>query len=380
MPSTKERFLSLDVFRGLIIAFMVIVTMPGNPETTVPALSLSRWKSVSPADLLFPSYLFCMGCSLFFSVKEWRLEQSKTKVLFKIFRRSLLLILLGLILNWFPFFQFNDWTEKWEMIPFSQLRFWGPLQRIGIVYTLVSLLLLVFDVKTMLAIGIVVLVAYWPALYYFGGKGDFGPFSLRGNLVLKIDQWMIGSDHLDQYSQAIPFEQFGFLSTFPAMANMIAGYLAGRFIFQKKFSFETLTNLLMMGFLFMTLAFIWNYVCPVNANLWTSSYAVQAIGVDLSVIAIIIFIVDKMKYAREANFFRILGRNPLVAFIFASTFTIPLQLVEVQPGVSIMTWMFINVFSYTSAYIGSFLQAALFMMIIWGLCYILDQRKDYIII
>ena len=375
MPETKNRFLSLDVFRGLIICFIIIVNMPGNPETTVPALTFARWNGFTPADIIYPAFLFCTGLGMFFSFQNWREKYTTRKTYYVIVRRSVLLLLIGVLLNWFPFVQSNMDTGKWEFIPFSQVRIWGILQRIGCCYLLVGLMVQAFKLRATLAITLVCLVVYWPVLYY-GGSAPH-PYSIRQNLVLKVDQWMVGTDHLDQ-SPLVPFEEFGFLSTFPALANVVAGYLTARFILRSKITYETLTHLLLTGFLLMVLAYIWNNVFPLNRKLWTSSFSVMSIGLSLDTLALIIFTVDKMRYLKEANFFRVFGRNPLVAFILSMTMTIPLQLINVQPGLSITDWLYINVFSYTTAYIGSFLQAAFFMFIIWGLCYLLDKKGEYL--
>lgn len=375
MPEVNNRFLSLDVFRGLIICFVIIVNMPGNPETTVPALTFARWNGFTPADIIYPAFLFCMGISMFFSFQKWRNEETTWKIYFSMFKRGVLLFLIGIVLNWFPFVQSNMDTGKWEAIPFSQVRIWGVLQRIGLCYLLVGLMIQLFKLRATLAITLACLILYWPVLYYFGDAPH--PYSIRQNLILKIDTWMIGVDHLDQ-TPIVPFEEFGFLSTFPALANIVAGYLTARFILRTKITYETLTHLLLTGFLLMVLAYIWNNVFPVNRKLWTSSFAVMSIGLSLNVLAFIIFMVDKMKHLKEANFFRVFGRNPLIAFLLSMTMTIPLQLINVQPGLSISDWLYINVFSYTTAYVGSFLQAFFFMLIIWGLCYLLDKKGEYI--
>ncbi|MFT4204860.1 MAG: DUF5009 domain-containing protein [Chitinophagaceae bacterium] len=375
MSEIKNRFLSLDVFRGFIICFIIIVNMPGNPETTVLALNFARWNGFSPADITYPAFLFCTGIGLFFSLQDWRERYGKGKTCFVLFRRSVLLFAIGILLNWFPFVQSNLDTGRWELVPFAQVRIWGILQRIGLCYLLVGLMIELFKLRTTLAITLVLLVLYWPVLYYGGDVPT--PYAIRHNLVLKIDRWIIGTDHLDQ-NPLVPFEEFGFLSTLPALSNMVAGYLTARFILRTKITYETLTHLLLTGFLLTVLAYIWNNVFPVNRKLWTSSFAVMSIGFSLNVLAFIIFAVDKMHYLKEANFFRVFGRNPLVAYLLSMTMTIPLQMVEVQPGLSIMDWMYINIFSYTSAYIGSFLQAVFFMLLIWGLCYLLDKKGEYI--
>lgn len=376
MPEAKNRFLSLDVFRGVIICFTIIVNMPGNPETTVPALTFARWNGFTPADIIYPAFLFCVGLGMFFTFQDWHKDEvSKGKIYFKLFRRSILLFIIGILINWFPFMQTNMDTGKWEFIPFSQVRIWGILQRIALCYLLVGLMMQLFKIRTTLAITLIGLILYWPILYY-GGKMP-NPYLIRSNAVLMMDKWMIGEDHLDQ-NPLVPFEEFGFLSTLPALANVVAGYLTARFILRTKITYETLTHLLLTGFLLTVLAYIWNNVLPVNRKLWTSSFAVMSIGLSLSTLAFIIFIVDKMKYTKEADFFRVFGRNPLIAFILSMTMIIPLQLVNVAPGLSIADWLYLNIFSHATAYIGSFLQASFFMMIIWGLCKILDRKGEYL--
>lgn len=140
--TASQRFLALDVFRGLTICFMIIVNTSGNYETTFPALLHANWHGFTPTDLVFPSFLFAVGNAMSFVMPKWA-DKSTGYVVGKILKRTALIFILGFLMYWFPFFMYND-AGHLTLSPFSQTRIFGVLQRIALAYGAASLMLYFF--------------------------------------------------------------------------------------------------------------------------------------------------------------------------------------------------------------------------------------------
>src|SRR3954471_11981834 len=138
--TASQRFLGLDVFRGLTICFMIIVNTSGNEETTFPALLHARWHGFTPTDLVFPSFLFAVGNAMSFVMPKWE-NASTASVLAKIFKRTLLIFILGYLMYWFPFVRMDKATGVYAFYPFEKTRVFGVLQRIALAYCFASLML-----------------------------------------------------------------------------------------------------------------------------------------------------------------------------------------------------------------------------------------------
>lgn len=372
-PNPSQRFLALDVFRGLTICFMIIVNTSGNYETTFPALMHADWNGFTPTDLVFPSFMFAVGNAMSFVMLKWP-TMTTSHVLYKIFKRTIIIFGLGFLLYWFPFFQSND-AGHLVMKPLDSTRIFGVLQRIALAYCIASLLLYFFKTRTTVIITCIILVLYWAVMYAFGDGPD--PYAIHANAVLKLDTWLIGEKHL-YMGEGFPFDPEGFLSTLPSIGNVVAGFVVGQFIRRKGKTFEGLAQLLIAGFLLLVVAHFWNYVFPINKKLWTSSFVLHTVGLDCMILSVVMYIIDFRNKTSWTYFFEVLGRNPLFVYLVSEVLAIVFGMVEVQPGVSIWSWMFLNIFSYTTAYIGSFLQAVFFMLICWSVGYFLDKKKIYV--
>src|SRR6218665_1739086 len=145
MTSSYQRFQALDIFRGMTVCFMIIVNTPGGPDSYAP-LQHARWHGFTPSDLVFPSFMFAVGNALSFVMKKWG-TLSQSQVLGKIFKRTLIIFLLGFLMYWFPFVHWNA-QGGLEANPFSHTRVMGVLQRIAIAYCIPSLLIYYFKPKT----------------------------------------------------------------------------------------------------------------------------------------------------------------------------------------------------------------------------------------
>jgi predicted acyltransferase len=367
-----HRFTALDVFRGMTICFMILVNTPGNPLTTYTPLLHADWNGFTPADLVFPSFLFAVGNAMSFAMQKWP-QMGQAQVLVKIGRRTLLLFLLGYLLYWFPFFKSDGGHMVFK--PFSQTRVFGVLQRIALCYGIAALLIYYLKPRGAFIASVFFLIAYRFLLLWFGQPGN--ELGLTGNAVVRLDWWLIGPNHMSQ-SEGPPFEAEGLLSTLPAIANVVAGYLAGRFIQHSGKTWETLARLLLAGCLLTGLAWCWDAAFPINKKLWTSSFVLYTVGLDCLVLAAIIYIIDFWGKTRWTGFFEVFGKNALFIYLLSEVAAIVLRALKVKPGTSLYKWIFEHIFSYAGPYNGSLLFAVWFMLMCWLAGWILDKRKLYI--
>src|SRR6476646_2122965 len=137
----RERLLSLDVFRGLTIAGMLLVNDPGTWSAIFPPLEHAAWDGWTPTDLIFPFFLFIVGITTYLSMSARRARGDDDRALVKqILRRGIIIYLLGFAMAMFPFFQWGTIDSlpnatAWQRIVFriEHVRILGVLPRIGIV-------------------------------------------------------------------------------------------------------------------------------------------------------------------------------------------------------------------------------------------------------
>ena len=305
------RFPSLDVFRGLTIAGMILVNTPGSWEYVYAPLRHAPWNGCTPTDLVFPFFLFAVGNALSFSISKYQ-SLGTGKVLRKIFMRTLLIFAIGLFLNWFPFVRWDDGQLVFK--PFHDLRIFGVLQRIALAYMGGALIVHFFKPIQAFGVAIFLLISYWVILI------AFGDLTLEGNAVLKLDRWLVGENHLYRgyfsalLNQNIAFDPEGFLSTIPSIASVIFGFLAGKYIKQKGNTYEMISHLFVAGLICIFIGLCWNMVFPINKPLWSSSYVFYTTGLAISILAIIIFAVDMKGIKRWTRPFMLFGKNPLLIY------------------------------------------------------------------
>ena len=369
----SERFLGLDIFRGMTICFMIIVNTPGNYATTFSPLLHAKWHGFTPTDLVFPSFLFAVGNALSYVMLRWN-SFSQSQVLFKIFKRTALIFLLGYLMYWFPFFQ-PDGSGVWHFKPFGGTRILGVLQRIALCYCISALMLYYLKLRTSAIISVIILLAYWPLMYFLGSDPD--PLSLTGNAALRVDKALMGESHL-YHGEGIAFDPEGLLSTLPAIANVIGGAMVGNFLQRKGKTYEALTKLLLAGFTLFTIAYFWHLMFPINKKLWTSSFVVLTVGLDCIIIAGIVYVVDFMHKTGWSHFFEVFGKNPLFIYLLSEVLAILLYTMKTDSGKSWFQAIYENTFGHIGGKTGSLLFALAFMLTCWLVGWWLNKRKIYI--
>jgi len=370
----SERYLSLDVFRGLTIALMIIVNTPGTGAKIYDYFIHVHWFGFTLADLVFPSFLFAVGNSMSFSMRKME-TMSQHQVWIKIIKRTLIIFLLGYLMYWFPFFKVSE-AGGLILKPIAETRIMGVLQRIALCYFFASIIVYYVSEKIVLIISAIILLIYWALLYLFGTHG--AELEMASNAVGRFDLSILGLGHIYK-KDSIPFDPEGILSTLPAIVNVLGGYVAGKFIQQKGKSFEGIAKLLLVGFVMVVLAQWWNLIFPISKKLWTSPFVLYTVGLDLSIMALLIYAIELKRINYGVNFFDVLGKNPLFIYLFSEVFYMILRLIPVNSTQDVFEWVSEQIFQqiFPGAF-GSLVTAIAYVIMCWSIGWWLNKKKIYI--
>ena len=329
VTAPRERLLSLDIFRGMTVAGMLLVNNPGTWSAIYPPLAHAEWHGWTPTDLIFPFFLFIVGITTELSLGARRARgDDHGAIVRQVLRRGGLIFLFGLLLSAFPLYQWGA-TIPGNADPsfldrvvyrFEHLRALGVLQRIGLAYVIAALLTLRTTVKQQVAILAVILYGYWFAmtLVPVPDSGLLG-YHLLDQPGATLDAWLdralLGPDHLWAGGGGRRDPE-GLLSTLPAAAAAMLGVLAGRWIGARERSIhERLTGLFAVGALGMMLGLMWHWTFPINKSLWTSSYVLFTAGIACVSLATVMWLVDVHRVSGWTRPFVVYGTNPMLAFL-----------------------------------------------------------------
>lgn len=366
MSKPAARFLSLDVFRGLTVCLMIVVNTAGPGAKAYTQLVHAPWFGFTAADAVFPSFLFAVGCSMAFAFSRPIPTQA---FMAKVLRRAALIFLLGFLMYWFPFVKKVD--GHWALIPFSDTRIMGVLQRIGLAYLLAALAVRWLSPRLIVALSAALLLGYWAILMTFGDPA--APLSKLGNAGTHLDLFLIGQNHL--YRKDGGFDPEGLLGTLPSTVNVLAGYLAARFLKENPGSSSALTRMAVAGVVLILAGLAWNPLFPIAKKLWTGSFVLLTVGIDLVLLAGLTKLLEGKEPNRATYFFQVFGLNPLVIYLFSEIFVTVLGMIEVAPGVGVYKWIGVNIFqAMAPGAIGSLLCAIAYMLVCWLLGYVMDRR------
>nr|WP_315391890.1 heparan-alpha-glucosaminide N-acetyltransferase domain-containing protein [uncultured Duganella sp.] len=368
MNTPHRRSQAIDVLRGLTVALMIMANMPGSPATTYAPFLHTEWHGLTLTDLVFPTFLFVVGTALSFTLEKYQ-GMGEAAVLRKIFTRTALIFLCGFLLYWFPFVGFDGGSPG--LLPFSGTRVFGVLQRIALGYCAASLLLHYAGERGAIAFAALALLGYWALM------AAFGDYTLLGNAQRKLDLLVLGEAHM-YHGEGIAFDPEGILSTLPAIVNVLGGYFAGRLVRRLGAGYETIARLMMAGAVLAVLALAWSGVFPLNKKLWTSSYALLCIAIDLGALSLLLYVIDMRGYRGWTYFFEVLGRNTLFIYLLSEVVATLFFIVKIG-GVSVFDWVYLNLFRpWAGAYNGTLLWALFYMLGCWMVGYVLDRKKIYI--
>ncbi|WP_428328970.1 acyltransferase family protein [Mucilaginibacter sp.] len=376
MDKNANRFLSLDVFRGMTICFMIIVNTPGSGAAPFAPLEHAAWFGFTPTDLVFPSFLFAVGNAMSFSMKKF-IGQSNSSVILKMLKRAALIFLFGYLMSWFPFVQHD--ASGWSLSPLSHTRILGVLQRIALCYLFASLIIhFIRSTNKIIVISVVLLLGYWILLLVFGDHAQ--PYGMLTNAGTYLDKWAMGDNHL-YHGEGVAFDPEGILSTLPAIVNVICGYFAGKYIQEKGKGYETISKLMLFGFLFIFIALCWNMSFPISKKLWSSPFSLLTVGIDLVIISALIYIIEIRSWNKGnwTAFFTTVGKNPLPVYLFSELFVVILFMINITPKDNFYGWINNVLFQVIApGAIGSLLFAICYMLVCWTFGKILDKNKIYL--
>jgi predicted acyltransferase len=361
-----QRYLALDVFRGMDVALMIVVNSLGSQNTYSP-LTHAAWDGFTLTDLVFPTFLFAVGNAMSFSLPRYE-EKGEGAFLRKVLSRTAIIFLIGFLMYWFPFVRHGE--MGWEMIPFSDTRVFGVLQRIALCYGIAALVIHYLKVRGALVFALFALIAYRFML-------ALGDLSMLGNVGTKVDLWLLGPGHM-YHGEGVAFEPEGLLSTLPSTVNVIAGYVAGLYIQKSGKSYETIAKMLMVGVVLILAGVWWDLLFPINKKLWTSSYVLLTVGIGLCALAILVFIIDLAGRKNWTYFFEVFGRNTLFIYLLSELIIILLFAIPVGDG-SLFGYTYRMGFqSWAGDLNGSPLFAMTIMLTCWIVGWLLDKNKIYI--
>jgi len=369
MNTSGNRIVSLDIFRGMTIMAMIIVNSPGSWTYAYPVLRHSEWNGCTPTDLVFPFFIFAMGFSTVISITR-RLQKgtSKQKLVLQLIRRSVIIFILGLIINSFPF---ND---------LANIRIPGVLQRIAIVNLVCGLFLLYADIKLVWYVSSFLLLGYWALMTLVPVPG-FGPSNLEPttNLAAWLDRLIIGK-HVWESTKL--YDPEGILSTLPAIVSGFMGVLAGNSFMKSKNENDKLIFLLVFGNILIFCGMAWGMLFPINKQLWTSSYVLYTSGLAMVVLGIIYWIADIKQIRQFAPPFLAFGTNAIIAYFGSEIGAILLDMIHITTANSTVTlydWLFSRYQSIGLSPINASLLGALVFMGFWLLVVSFMYRKHIIV-
>lgn len=368
--SPSDRLVSLDVFRGLTIAGMVLVNNPGTWSSIYWPLEHAEWSGWTPTDLIFPFFLFIVGVSIALAFARRVEANAVAKSLYlKVIKRAAIIFGLGLFLNLFPRFDF------------ATVRIPGVLQRIAICYLVASLIFLTTKVRTQLLIALALLAGYcWLMTHVAAPGSTVGDLSKEGSLASYVDRWLLGP-HI--WKQGKVYDPEGLLSTFPAIATTLFGVLTGHWLRSERTRWDKVTGMLVAGAICVFLGWAWNPFFPINKALWTSSYVLFTAGLALQLLALCYWLIDIEGYRRWAWPFEVFGVNALALFVGSGLMVKLMALIKIPQAdgtqLTAQPWIFRHLFLSWATPINASLFYAIAFILLWLFLMWLLYRKQIII-
>jgi predicted acyltransferase len=366
----SKRLISVDVFRGLTIGLMIIVNNPGSWEYVYGPLQHASWHGWTPTDMVFPFFLFIVGVAISLSFSQNIESDTSQKVLLKkIFRRTLIIFGLGLLLNGWSFgiplssVAAEQFSLSKIVDSIINIRVLGVLQRIALCYLVASLIyLLAPSLKSRIVITSILILIYeiGMRLPLIDGWGA-GSFELGSNFARYLDVKILGATNMYMVNK-IPFDPEGLFSTLTATVTTLLGVFTGEILIHKIDRYKKLIYLSGLGFILFVSGALLDFFEPINKQLWTVSYTLFMGGWAMILLSISIWFIDMKGWNKWLTAFIVLGSNPIVIYVGSSLFAKTLYLVKVSGNTSIKSLIYTNILQPIAGdYFGSFLYAFLFL-------------------
>lgn len=372
--SSEGRLVSLDAFRGATIAAMILVNNPGSFADAYPQLRHAAWSGWTLTDWIFPFFLWIVGVAMTFSFAK-RVEQGR-KVLGHSVRRALILFVLGIVVNGFPFGLIGE-PFSWET-----LRIPGVLQRIAICYLVGSIVLLYCGRRTPVILSAALLVLYVLLLKLVPvpvfGAGVLEPM---GNLEWYIDSSLLGG-HTWVFAPVRGIDPEGILSTIPAIATLLTGIVAGQYLRSARPGAEKTVWMSVIGYALMASSAFCDMLLPVNKNLWTSSYVLLTTGAALVTFSFFYWLIDVQGWKRWPKPFVVFGMNAIVAFMISELLATLLWVIGWRgpdgSHVTLHNWIYGLFLPVGNLHVASLLFALAFVGLMYLVAYLLWKWRIFL--
>jgi predicted acyltransferase len=368
----QSRLVSLDAFRGITIAGMLLVNNPGSWSHIYPPLQHASWNGWTPTDLIFPFFVFIVGVAMTFSFgKLIERGTPRRDLLLKTARRSLLIFLVGLTIHSFPWWRYD----------YSHLRIPGVLQRIAVVYLFAAAIYLYTSLRGQIVAIAALLIGYWALQTMVPVPGGFTGILEPGlDPGAYIDRAIFTSNHLWQQTRS--WDPEGLLSTLPAIGTALLGGLAGTWIRSRRSALEKVSGLFVAGSAGIVAGAIWGWVFPINKSLWTSSYVLFTAGFACHMLAICYWLIEVKGCRRWATPFVIYGTNAILAYFLSSMCALMLELIKVgAPGgpTSLKTFIYKTLYAAWLQPLNASLAYGLtFVLFFLGVLTVLYRRRIFV--
>jgi predicted acyltransferase len=371
-PPASARLLSLDVFRGITIAAMLLVNNPGTWSAVYPPLRHAEWHGWTPTDLIFPFFLFIVGVAMAFSFGKL-IEQGADRgtLLWKSAKRAAILFGLGLLMHSYPWVGY-DW---------STLRIPGVLQRIALAFLAASVVVLWTGQRGRIVTAAALLLGYWAVMTLVPlSGGAAGVLEPGQDLGAYVDRAVFGTEHL--WASSRTWDPEGLLSTLPAVGTVLLGVLAGGWLRSRRPSTEIVRGLVVAGTIGVALGLLWDAVFPINKALWTSSFVMLTAGLGALGLALCYWLVDVKGYRKWAFPFVVFGVNAIAAYFLSGLMARQLDMTRVGADgaeTSLKGWIFQNVFASWLSPVNASLAFGVSFVLFWmGVMWLFYRRKIFI--
>ncbi|MBR1464083.1 MAG: DUF1624 domain-containing protein [Prevotella sp.] len=352
---SSKRLVSLDVLRGITVAGMILVN-DGYGDTFV-TLQHSKWNGMTPCDLVFPFFLFIMGISTYISLRKYQF-QATAQVIRKIFRRTVVIFAIGLLINWFALLLKEGFSLE-------HLRIMGVMQRIALCYCAASFFAIFVNHRYTLPVVFAILIAYTLVLALGNGYAQDA-----SNIAARIDNAILGYDHLYHKSAVDPE---GLLGTLPAIAHTLIGFFCGKLMMETKDKLGKVTMFLLVGGILIIAGYLLQYGMPLNKRIWSPSYVLMTCGLCATMQGILMWIIDIQGRRGWTMPFLVFGMNPLFLYVLSELMAIAFG------NCGVNDWIYGVIHSVVSnTYLASLCYALTYVLTCGLVGYPLYRKKIYI--
>lgn len=376
---SSGRLVSLDVFRGITIASMILVNNAGDWSHVYPPLLHAEWDGWTPTDLIFPFFLFIMGVAMPYSfAKRLSQGQSRQKLFKHVIVRSIIIFALGMFLSGIPNFNY------------SHRLILNILQRIGIIYLLSGAVYLYTGTLAQAIISVLLIALYWLAMFVIPVPGyGAGVLTPVGNLWWYVDEVLFNGWHQHLfYVGTWKLEHAeGVLSLIPSVSTVLFGVLTGHYLRSEKSKIEKAAGMMVYGNFGLLIGTVMSIWFPINKLLWSSSYVVFTAGFALELLGVCYYFIDVKEYKGWSRPFMVFGTNAIASFFLSTLFAVILDLVKIKHTfensqvaiVSLKDYVYNLIFApIGNPYNASLLYAVMYVLLWYLVMDILYRRKIFI--